>query len=76
MRRAYNDPLESRSILASQTEQTSPTIVLFHGAWADGSSWHGVIPSLQGDGELESSHASPVAQPRAVAELIERAAGA
>jgi pimeloyl-ACP methyl ester carboxylesterase len=27
-----------------------PTIVLVHGAWADGSSWSGVIESLQADG--------------------------
>ena len=27
-----------------------PTIVLEHGAWADGSSWAGVIQRLQGDG--------------------------
>ena len=27
-----------------------PTIVLVHGAWADGSSWNGVIKLLQADG--------------------------
>jgi pimeloyl-ACP methyl ester carboxylesterase len=27
-----------------------PTIVLEHGAWADGSSWSGVVSKLQGDG--------------------------
>ena len=27
-----------------------PNIVLVHGAWADGSSWSGVIESLQADG--------------------------
>ena len=27
-----------------------PTIVLVHGAWADGSAWSGVIPLLQADG--------------------------
>ena len=28
----------------------SPTIVLVHGAWADGSSWSAVIERLQADG--------------------------
>ncbi len=27
-----------------------PTVVLVHGAWADASSWDGVIPLLQHDG--------------------------
>ena len=29
---------------------TEPTIVLVHGAWADASSWTGVIQRLQRDG--------------------------
>jgi pimeloyl-ACP methyl ester carboxylesterase len=29
---------------------TSPTVVLVHGAWADGSSWHEVITALHGSG--------------------------
>jgi len=29
---------------------TKPTIVLVHGAWADGSSWQKVIPIMQNDG--------------------------
>ena len=29
---------------------TRPNIVLVHGAWADGSSWSGVIERLQADG--------------------------
>jgi pimeloyl-ACP methyl ester carboxylesterase len=31
-------------------EATKPTIVLVHGAWADGSSWNKVIPLLQAKG--------------------------
>ncbi|MFB9616373.1 esterase/lipase family protein, partial [Kutzneria kofuensis] len=27
-----------------------PTVVLVHGAWADGSSWNGVVSRLQRDG--------------------------
>ena len=30
--------------------QTSPTVVLVHGAWADASSWQRVIPILQSTG--------------------------
>ena len=32
------------------TSPAKPTIVLVHGAWADGSSWDGVVKVLQGDG--------------------------
>jgi pimeloyl-ACP methyl ester carboxylesterase len=32
------------------TESTIPTVVLVHGAFADASSWSGVIAELQGDG--------------------------
>lgn len=35
---------------AATTPSTKPTIVLVHGAFADGSSWSKVIPLLQGDG--------------------------
>jgi pimeloyl-ACP methyl ester carboxylesterase len=32
------------------SQDIKPTIVLVHGAWADASSWNGVIPVLQGAG--------------------------
>jgi pimeloyl-ACP methyl ester carboxylesterase len=35
---------------ASPSTAAKPTIVLVHGAWADGSSWDGVASILQGDG--------------------------
>jgi pimeloyl-ACP methyl ester carboxylesterase len=35
---------------AATEAATKPTIVLVHGAWADGSSWDGVTRSLQGQG--------------------------
>ena len=36
---------------ASQhTSGPRPTIVLVHGAWANGSSWNGVVRRLQADG--------------------------
>jgi pimeloyl-ACP methyl ester carboxylesterase len=34
----------------SEAMNTLPNIVLVHGAWADGSSWSGVIERLQADG--------------------------
>jgi pimeloyl-ACP methyl ester carboxylesterase len=36
--------------MTEQNQQGKPTIVLFHGAWADGSGWEGVIGALQKDG--------------------------
>ncbi|MBB4839675.1 pimeloyl-ACP methyl ester carboxylesterase [Sphingomonas kyeonggiensis] len=36
--------------LAAQAQAAKPTIVLVHGAFADSSSWNGVIPILQRDG--------------------------
>lgn len=35
--------------MSEQGQGERPTIVLFHGAWADGSGWDRVIRSLQGD---------------------------
>jgi pimeloyl-ACP methyl ester carboxylesterase len=32
------------------SDSSRPTLVLVHGAWADGSSWNGVTPLLSGDG--------------------------
>jgi len=39
--RAEDQPME---------QQTKPTIVLVHGAWADSSSWNGVVDLLLKDG--------------------------
>jgi pimeloyl-ACP methyl ester carboxylesterase len=35
---------------ATPVKPSKPTVVLVHGAWADGSSWAGVTRALQGDG--------------------------
>jgi pimeloyl-ACP methyl ester carboxylesterase len=35
---------------ASKANNSAPTIVLVHGAWADGSGWNGVTSRLQADG--------------------------
>ena len=34
----------------SRTSAAKPTVVLVHGAWANGSSWDGVVARLQRDG--------------------------
>ena len=51
-----------------QTDITS-TIVLVHGAFADGSSWNGVL-------EVDGAHAIMVSQPQAVTDHILKAARA
>jgi pimeloyl-ACP methyl ester carboxylesterase len=43
------EPSTARATAARMT-QAKPTIVLVHGAWADGSGWNGVIRRLQADG--------------------------
>jgi pimeloyl-ACP methyl ester carboxylesterase len=40
----------SASVSRTTVEAPKPTIVLVHGAWADGSSWKKVAKRLQGDG--------------------------
>jgi pimeloyl-ACP methyl ester carboxylesterase len=40
----------SAKALAAHTDASKPTIVLVHGAWADGSSWSNVISKLQSEG--------------------------
>ncbi|MER7983868.1 alpha/beta hydrolase [Streptomyces sp. NPDC095817] len=37
-----------------------PTVVLVHGAWADGSSWNGVTKRLQGEGYTVVAPANPL----------------
>ncbi len=41
---------ESRGAMTEHAATERPTIVLFHGAWADGSGWGRVIDALQEDG--------------------------
>ena len=43
-------PVSRPHPLRSNRMAASPNIVLVHGAWADGSSWSGVIERLQADG--------------------------
>jgi pimeloyl-ACP methyl ester carboxylesterase len=37
-------------VVAAKSNSVKPSIVLVHGAWADGSSWSGVVSRLQDDG--------------------------
>ncbi len=50
---------------------TRPNIVLVHGAYADGSSWSGVIESLQADGYHVTAPQFPLtaAQPLPVQQM-------
>jgi pimeloyl-ACP methyl ester carboxylesterase len=45
---------------ATPTATASLTVALVHGAWADGSSWAGVIPILQEQGVLVVAPANPL----------------
>jgi pimeloyl-ACP methyl ester carboxylesterase len=45
---------------ADNSAQTKPTIVLVHGAWADSSSWSGVIKRLRRDGFTVLAPANPL----------------
>ena len=51
----------ARSPMASQHgSEARPTIVLVHGAWANGSSWNGVVRRLQADGYTVDVPANPL----------------
>lgn len=45
---------------AAEAQQAKPTIVLVHGAFADSSSWNGVIATLQKDGYRTVAVANPL----------------
>jgi pimeloyl-ACP methyl ester carboxylesterase len=45
---------------SSPVPRPRPTIVLVHGAWADGSSWGDVVPELQNDGYSVVVEANPL----------------
>ena len=44
----------------SRSTAAKPTVVLVHGAWADGSSWNGVVARLQRDGYTVDVPANPL----------------
>ena len=41
---------KSTAAASARTAASLPTIVLVHGAWADGSGWEGVVRRLQSEG--------------------------
>ena len=45
---------------ASSAHRAKPTVVLVHGAWADSSSWAGVVERLQHDGYTVDALATPL----------------
>ena len=54
-------PSQLGSATAAHTAaQPKPTIVLEHGAWADGSSWAGVVRRLQDDGYTVDAPPNPL----------------
>ena len=47
------------STKSTEAQTTKPTILLVHGAWADSSSWNGVVDLLLKDGyNVRAGHAS------------------
>jgi pimeloyl-ACP methyl ester carboxylesterase len=46
--------------MAAMTDTKTPTVVLVHGAFADGSSWNGVIERLQAKGVQVTAPANPL----------------
>lgn len=55
---------------AAEDRQARPTIVLEHGAFADGSSWNGVIQRLHADGYSVVAAANPLRGPRSDAAAL------
>jgi pimeloyl-ACP methyl ester carboxylesterase len=53
-------PVASASAGGHHTSAPKPTVVLVHGAWADGSSWDGVVKVLQGDGYTVDAPPNPL----------------
>jgi len=50
----------AKSGTPASAPSAKPTIVLVHGAWADGSSWNGVITGLQHDGYTVDAPPNPL----------------
>jgi pimeloyl-ACP methyl ester carboxylesterase len=54
----------------AQAQSAKPTIVLVHGAFADSSSWNGVIPLLERDGYTVIAAPNPLRGVRADADIV------
>ena len=57
---AASSSAESRTPAVARSSAAKPTVVLVHGAWADASSWDGVISRLQRDGYTVVAPATPL----------------
>lgn len=57
---------------AAFAAETKPTIVLVHGAFADGSSWNGVIAKLEKDGYKVVAAANPLRSVRSDSAYVKR----
>ena len=55
---------------AATSQSTKPTIVLVHGAFADSSSWYGVIAILQKDGYPVIAAANPLRSVKGDADIV------
>lgn len=53
-------PAQSQVVDELRESGSEPTVVLVHGAWADASSWNGVIPRLQEAGYKVMALANPL----------------
>jgi pimeloyl-ACP methyl ester carboxylesterase len=53
-------PAATAHASAGAADRAKPTVVLEHGAWADASSWNGVIPILQHEGYTVYAPANPL----------------
>ncbi|QFY13405.1 alpha/beta fold hydrolase [Nonomuraea phyllanthi] len=53
-------PASGAAALDGTSRTAKPTIVLVHGAWADASSWNGVVKRLQDDGYAVRAIANPL----------------
>ncbi|TDR85229.1 alpha/beta fold hydrolase [Enterovirga rhinocerotis] len=60
---------------AAMAQAAKPTIVLVHGAFADSSSWNGVIANLQRDGYRTVAIANPLRSVSADAQLVSDVVG-
>src|SRR5687768_17239047 len=50
----------ARAMTSKKRNSNKPTIVLVHGAWADGSSWNAITSELQGRGYTVNVLANPL----------------
>ncbi len=67
---AAADTTTTEAVDAGRHTKAKPTIVLEHGAFADGSSWNGVIAELRADGYPVVAAANPLRGPSADAAAL------